>query len=340
MKTLNSIDDSFFWFVGVVEDVNDPIRLGRCRVRVFSLHTDSKEDIPTDDLPWAQPIQSITSAAMGDIGHSPTGIVNGTWVVGFFLDGEEAQRPVIMGTLAGIPTENANKNLGFNDPSGQYPERTGEPDVNRLARNDSEYPHPVINNKDITRKTSVPIAGGGTWNEPQSSYNAQYPKNHVYESEAGHIKEFDDTPGAERIHEYHGTTGTFYEVHPSGDKQTRIEGDSYTVIAGDDYVRVNGNVNLYIDSNCNTKIKNNWTIEVGGNMDISIDGSLTETVCGGVREVYKTNHVTQTSGISTAISDRIFASAKDDIIYVAGDKLRGIAPDIILTEIADDDLTS
>ena len=35
-----------------------------------------------------------------------------------------------------------------------------------------------------------------------------YPKNHVYETESGHIKEFDDTEGAERIHEYH-KSGTF-----------------------------------------------------------------------------------------------------------------------------------
>ena len=44
---------------------------------------------------------------------------------------------------------------------------------------------------------------------------SSYPNNHVYESESGHVQEFDDTPGAERIHTYH-RAGTFEEIHPDG----------------------------------------------------------------------------------------------------------------------------
>jgi hypothetical protein len=80
-------------------------------------------DLPTKDLPWAQPIQDITSAAISGIGKSATGIVEGTWVVGFFADGEEAQRPIVMGTLAGIPTSLPDTTKGFNDPFGVYPSR-------------------------------------------------------------------------------------------------------------------------------------------------------------------------------------------------------------------------
>ena len=72
-----------------------------------------------------------------------------------------------------------------------------------------------------------------------------YPKNHVYETESGHIKEFDDTEGAERIHEYH-KSGTFYEVDASGNKHTRIVGTNYEVIAGSDFVNVKGTANLTI----------------------------------------------------------------------------------------------
>ena len=87
--------NKFVWWTGVVEDRNDPEKLGRCRVRIILL--------PTSDLPWALPLQSITSAATSGLGQTPVGIVPGTWVVGWFLDGEEAQRPLIIGTLAGIP---------------------------------------------------------------------------------------------------------------------------------------------------------------------------------------------------------------------------------------------
>lgn len=92
--------DGFNWWIGVVEDRMDPEKMGRCKVRIFGYHTDSKQILPTKDLPWATPIQPITSAAISGIGSSPLGPVEGTWVIGFFLDGEDMQQPAIFGTIA------------------------------------------------------------------------------------------------------------------------------------------------------------------------------------------------------------------------------------------------
>jgi hypothetical protein len=92
--------DGFNWWIGVVEDRMDPEKMGRCKVRIFGYHTDSKVILPTKDLPWATPIQPITSAAISGIGSSPLGPVEGTWVIGFFLDGEDMQQPAIFGTIA------------------------------------------------------------------------------------------------------------------------------------------------------------------------------------------------------------------------------------------------
>lgn len=108
--------DGFVWFQGVVEDHNDPLMLGRCRVRCLGWHTDDKSLIKTEDLPWAFPIQPITSAAVSGVGSSPTGLVPGSWVIGFFRDGLNAQEPVIMGSIGGIPEEEADLETGFNDP--------------------------------------------------------------------------------------------------------------------------------------------------------------------------------------------------------------------------------
>ena len=89
---------------GVVEDrVSDPLKLGRCKVRVVGIHTEDKTQLSTDDLPWAMIMQPTTSSANSGIGHSPTGIVEGTWVMVVFRD-EYNQHPVVIGTLAGIPT--------------------------------------------------------------------------------------------------------------------------------------------------------------------------------------------------------------------------------------------
>jgi hypothetical protein len=95
--------NKFVWWTGVVEDRNDPESMGRCKVRIFGYHTDDITILPTADLPWAIPLQSITSAATSGLGQTPVGIVPGTWVVGWFLDGEEAQRPLMIGTIAGKP---------------------------------------------------------------------------------------------------------------------------------------------------------------------------------------------------------------------------------------------
>ena len=150
--------NNMIWWQGVVEDRYDPLKLGRCRVRVLGLHTNNKEDgvgIPTEHLPWATPSQPITSAGINGIGTTPMGPVEGTWVFGFFRDGEEAQQPVMMGTFGGISQEVPVPSKGFNDPYGVYPLSThigekddstgkysGESDTNRLARGGGDLPVP------------------------------------------------------------------------------------------------------------------------------------------------------------------------------------------------------
>ena len=292
--------DGFVWFTGVVEDRNDPSKLGRVKVRCLGLHTESKVDIPTADLPWAHIMQSTNNPSMQGLGNTPTFLVEGTWVVGFFLDAVEKQQPLIMGTLPGIPQAVADTTKGFNDPNGTYPSEKithsnhpiKESDVNRLARNDTDKAHVVVSAKNTAKTSTVPTANSSTtWNEPDSAYAAAYPKNHVMETESGHIKEYDDTSGQERIHEYH-TKGTFYEIDKDGNKSTRIVGDNYEVVAGSDFVNIKGTANLTIDSNCNTYIKGNWNIQV--------DGTKTEVVTGAVSETYKS---TKTENVTGAVQE-------------------------------------
>lgn len=91
------------FYVGVVENRNDPLKLGRCKVRVVGLHTEDKVILPTDELPWAVPMGSIYSASISGVGRSPTGVVQGSTVLVIFLDGDSCQQPVMIGTLYGIP---------------------------------------------------------------------------------------------------------------------------------------------------------------------------------------------------------------------------------------------
>jgi len=95
--------DGFVWWQGVVEDRHDPLYLGRCRIRVLGWHSEDKNDQPTVSLPWAYPVAPITSASQTGVGTSPLGPVEGTWVIGFYRDGEAGQEPMFFGTLGGIP---------------------------------------------------------------------------------------------------------------------------------------------------------------------------------------------------------------------------------------------
>lgn len=90
--------DGFVWWVGVVESIDDPDTLGRCKVRVFGYH-DSDAQIPTDHLPWATAIHSPNTPNL----YSPLEV--GDWVFGFFMDSLHAQEPAIVGV---IPSKFAN----------------------------------------------------------------------------------------------------------------------------------------------------------------------------------------------------------------------------------------
>ena len=147
--------DGFSWFVGVVEDRNDPAKIGRVRVRVLGRHNEDLTQVKTRDLPWAHVMHPVTDPSMQGLGHTPSFLTQGSWVVGFFRD-TEAQQPVIMGSLPGIPESPADPASGFNDPRGEdslqtlyadnpaygpYPgdiehsgHGIGESDTNRLAQ--------------------------------------------------------------------------------------------------------------------------------------------------------------------------------------------------------------
>ena len=144
MQTGDKAFTNFRNFIGVVEDRNDPSQLGRVKVRVYSVHTEDNSALPTDDLPWAMVVQPVTSAAISGVGRSPTGIVEGTWVYGVFLDEGEFQTPLVIGTLAGKPSQEPG-DRGFSDSKNEiYPlndpniSQIGESSVSRLARPNAE----------------------------------------------------------------------------------------------------------------------------------------------------------------------------------------------------------
>ena len=264
------IGGSFVWFTGVVEDVNDPEMLSRVRVRCFGFHDANKGLIPTSALPWSSVMGSTSSAHVSGIGNTVHGLVQGTWVVGFFRDGPSAQDPVVMGTIGSTYDKAPNSTNGFSDPDGQYPTKQqgdeGYIDTNALSRG--------VNTVSRTVDTTI--------NEPESAFAAEYPHNKVTETTSGHLVEIDDTPGAERIRVRH-TSGTHVEFFPNGDLVSSAA-NRYTVTQGNDSIHVTGTVNIFVDGTTNVTCP---TTNITG--DVNITGDLT------------------ISGTSTAAGDHISA---------------------------------
>ena len=287
--------DGFVWFVGVVEDRQDPLKLGRVRVRALGYHTDDKKELPTADLPWAHPLQPITSSGISGIGQTPLGLVEGSWIVGFFRDSDTLQDAVIMGSLPGKPIRTGADDYalgkGFSDPNGVYPRYKNESDVNRLARNDAIIP--LLEFRKLNRKIEIPTAtisplvtaegapqivggsDGDLWSQPENTYNATYPYNHVYETEGGHIREYDDTPNAKRILDYHAS-GTETEITNNGTRTTLIKGQEYKITSSDDKSYIQGDKDITINGrykillNTDGAANNHYDIQVGPNANVNI----------------------------------------------------------------------
>ena len=105
--------------------------------------------------------------------------------------------------------------------------------------------------------------------------DSAYPFNNVYESESGHVREYDDTSGAERIHERH-RTGTSYEIDASGNKVEIIKGESYRLLSNKEQVQIEGNSDITIDGrhklfiNKSATTDNHYDIQVGKGASINI----------------------------------------------------------------------
>lgn len=204
-------DDGFIWFFGIVDSIDDPLQLGRLKVRIIDEYD---EQVDQEDIPWATVLGPTTSASFLGVGQSPTGILPGTRVIGFYLDAQEKSKPVVMGTLPFI--------------------NNGEDTEHSVAS--------VARGKGAIQKDYLGY-------EPQSAYASQYPLNNTITTRSGHVIELDDTPKAERVHIYH-KSGAYIEIFPDGRIVTKSPKDNIEISIGDkNLVSDEGAVNVSAKKN-------------------------------------------------------------------------------------------
>ena len=100
--------DGFRWWVGQIPPVESWTLQyrkrqkawgNRVKVRIMGYHPQNTVDLPDEELPWASVLLS-TQGGSGQSGKSkPIRISQGDVVIGFFLDGDDAQQPVIIGVI-------------------------------------------------------------------------------------------------------------------------------------------------------------------------------------------------------------------------------------------------
>jgi hypothetical protein len=98
--------DGFRWWIGQIPPISSMGKQvegggwgNRYKVRIIGYHPYSEAELPNEDLPWAQAL--IPTTAGSGAANVSTGVQlqPGDVVLGFFLDGDNAQIPVILATF-------------------------------------------------------------------------------------------------------------------------------------------------------------------------------------------------------------------------------------------------
>lgn len=266
---------NFIWFIGEVEDRNDPLRLGRVKIRCFGWHSSDKELQPTSQLPWANTVQPVTGPAT-----TSSGLTKGVWVFGFFLDGNKAQRPMILGHIPGYR---------FGSP--------GESELPKAARQEADYPAPgdTLRASTATEDVIIDPENDVKWSEPATPSDAAYPTTMVQAHESG---TFTQIAGSGR-YTIQSNGGGYFEIDAGGNGKWKVVTDKYLITGGNEFINVAGTVNLTVAGDVNWNIGGNWTVNVGGNVTQKIGGNVTEEVGGNVTEEVGGSVTETISGSST-----------------------------------------
>jgi hypothetical protein len=312
---------NLMWYVGVVEDRHDATNDGRIKVRAFGIHTEDKQAMPTADLPWAIVLDGSYGAAqkIPDVGD---------WVFGFFMDGDDAQHPMVMGRIPGInlqlpPEAGAPKEANY-APVESIP-KIGVPPLHRhLGGEHAEKGQGPLQAAAV--KNGIETATGETWSEPpiispeknldNTIYTSKNDNNYVVLSDS---REGDGTyilishaSGSAVQIDSHGTilVKSFGDTYNSSEGFTmnRTELDSHTNVGGDWSVKVErGSGKIWINGDLDIECEN---FNVTARGSANINAAAGTNISGGKVGLFAT-------------SDDINLAANANIKMKAGTLLNG-----------------
>ena len=252
----------------VVEDNQDPEHLGRVKIRVFGVHNPKIKYVSMDDLPWSEVLHYHD--ASNSFGTS-TNIRCGTHGYAIALN-ETYTEFLFIGAMKGKfiepPSEfdDDGDEMGFRDLRNKSGDDLYLPKRIEIGDNPLTYGEEPEGKYDESIEVSEGVpdsnSGVGTFSEKKykskddTTKNASYPYNKVYEDTEGNSVQIDGTPGnarikirhasGARIHinkdgeiEFHSETGNIWMDAPG---MVSFKGDGGVLIEGD--LKINGSVSV------------------------------------------------------------------------------------------------
>lgn len=310
IKYMNEVGVPCRFFTGIVEDNNDPLHIGRLRIRIHNMHSEIKEETPTegirtDHLMWALPLLPPKGGAITGRGEWPDAPENGSLALCIFLDAPDYQLPIYLGVLPGGRRLEANTNIGFNDPEGLWPRTDRIPNIeNSGSFGDAPYVKDEsrkvlgltyfdVVRADISQDNPSPVSGAfgnDQWQEtgpeslPEGRYNSveeHHPRDYTDEDndhyKIGYTKEIDSTPNQEGVREYYAPSGSYRQVDAAGEESLRLRDGREHVIFEKDRQHIKGFQNVIID--------NEQYVLVGQNKFQQIVGDLQESISNMRQEI-------------------------------------------------------
>lgn len=174
-----------------------------------------------------------------------------------------------------IPRGTGNKE-GFSDGNAEFPYRSY---INVASTNEAARGYAV--NRVYT--------GGGYKNvslDLKPLAPSGYPNNQVKQTASGHITEYDDTPGSERILIRH-RTGAGVEMRSDGTMVFSSTGNTVRVTCQDEKVIVDGDGELVYNGNLSLQVAGNFDLVVGGDFNVTTGGNNNEEIRGSHKKIVR-----------------------------------------------------
>jgi hypothetical protein len=327
-----------YWAIGRVEDVNDPKEIGRIKVRWFGVYSDNDTDLPVSDIPWSYVMDSVSSASSGGVGCTPHGLMVGSWVVGFFLDGRRAQQAIVIGSLNGVhKTSFIEKSESINDdPNNQELGGIEHEDISESKKfwkraastDDSLHPLNRTPKKNTSQKTKIKFINDNPQSttlddkytpglflvEPPISDTNPYGDNQVLSFKDGSYISWGTSKDFPCYQKYHFKSHNFEEIDSGGNHKIRTPGSRIEFTGKSahqcaqfdhDITAQQGDLKLFAGAETSLETRSFYT-DCKGDYDLHVDGNMT-IKCSGTFTV-------DAAGIKLlARSGRWEAYAKDEL---------------------------